>query len=60
MVLFDGFKPSGGSIKKVTIYPSDFGIKRMAKENRFGPAELLQDSDSLDDKEAARYIIFTS
>ena len=55
MVLFDGFKPTSGSIKKVTIYPSDFGAKRLAEENRFGPAELLQDDDCIDDKETARY-----
>jgi len=56
MVLFDGFKPTGGSIKKVTIYPSDFGVKRLAEENRFGPAELLQDDDDYsDDKDTARY-----
>ena len=54
MVLFDGFKPTGGSIKKVTIYPSEFGAKRLADENRIGPIELQERSKLSEEKEAER------
>jgi hypothetical protein len=35
--LFDGFKPSNGSIKRVTILPSEFGKEAMLKESFQGP-----------------------
>jgi hypothetical protein len=35
--VFDGFKPSNGIIKNVTIYPSEFGKEAMAKEALAGP-----------------------
>ncbi|KAJ3309830.1 pre-rRNA-processing protein esf1 [Boothiomyces sp. JEL0838] len=35
--IYDGFKPTKGYIKKVTIYPSEFGKERMAQEAVQGP-----------------------
>ncbi|KAG7172494.1 ESF1-like [Homarus americanus] len=40
MVLFSSFCPRGGSIKRVTIYPSEYGKQRMVEENLTGPQEL--------------------
>ncbi|XP_068216075.1 uncharacterized protein [Palaemon carinicauda] len=44
MVVFHSFCPRGGSVKKVTIYPSEFGKERMAEEDRFGPKELTTET----------------
>lgn len=42
MVLCNSFLPPGGSILRVTIYPSEFGKERMAKEEVKGPQELTE------------------
>ena len=31
------FLPHGGELKRVTVYPSDYGIERMAEEEAKGP-----------------------
>ncbi|CAG0898289.1 unnamed protein product [Darwinula stevensoni] len=41
MVLMSSFLPSGGLIKSVKIYPSEFGKQRMRDEAVEGPKELL-------------------
>ena len=41
-VLFNSFKPQGGIVHSVTIYPSDFGLERMAEEDIAGPVELVE------------------
>ena len=41
-VLFSSFKPQGGIVHSVTIYPSDFGLERMAQEDIAGPVELVE------------------
>lgn len=44
-ILLHGFKPATGVIHSVTIYPSQFGRERMAKESLEGPPrELFQQS----------------
>jgi hypothetical protein len=48
--LFEGFLPRSGVLKSVTVYPSDFGLERMAEEAVSGPpAEIFNQikSDAL-------------
>ncbi|XP_063607118.1 ESF1 homolog [Penaeus indicus] len=49
MKLFTSFCPRGGSIRKVTIYPSEFGKERMAEEVLKGPRELVSGPADEDD-----------
>lgn len=56
MVLFNSFLPTGGFIRSVTIYPSEFGLQRMKEEEITGPKELIEmskesDIDELDENE---------
>ncbi|KAB5572161.1 hypothetical protein GE09DRAFT_956024 [Coniochaeta sp. 2T2.1] len=48
--LFSSFVPLGGSIRKVSIYPSEFGKNRMQREELEGPPkELFQKKNDEDD-----------
>ncbi|ESO00059.1 hypothetical protein HELRODRAFT_113446 [Helobdella robusta] len=58
MVLFSSFKPEGGIIKSISIYPSDFGLERMKEEEWKGPKELTEKSDKvklLDEASSEKY-----
>jgi hypothetical protein len=37
MVVLRSFLPRGGHIERVTVYPSDYGLERMAQEAAAGP-----------------------
>ena len=50
-VLLNSFKPAGASIHSVTVYPSDFGLERMAKEDIQGPVGLGGGENSSDEGE---------
>nr|CAB3243701.1 ESF1 homolog [Phallusia mammillata] len=45
LVLFDSFKPPKGTVKKVTIYPSEFGVKQLKEEEEMGPQLKNGDED---------------
>lgn len=47
-----GFKPAGGVIERVSIYPSEFGKERMAREDLEGPPkEIFQVKEGARDDE---------
>ncbi|XP_046859479.1 ESF1 homolog [Xenia sp. Carnegie-2017] len=48
-VLLHSFVPSGGSILSVKIYPSDFGLERMEREDEIGPMELVAEREDHDE-----------
>ncbi|ODH49915.1 hypothetical protein GX48_04004 [Paracoccidioides brasiliensis] len=41
MVVFSSFLPPGGSIHKVSVYPSEFGRERMEREEMEGPPKEI-------------------
>ncbi|KAH8912338.1 hypothetical protein BR93DRAFT_922305 [Coniochaeta sp. PMI_546] len=49
--LFSSFVPLGGSIRKVSIYPSEFGKSRMQKEELEGPPKELFQKKATDEDE---------
>ncbi|KAJ2232761.1 pre-rRNA-processing protein esf1, partial [Coemansia sp. RSA 485] len=67
LTVFSGFKPDGGAVLSVKIYPSDFGKERMSKEAVEGPPREIFatrkqkgsdiDSDSEDDSDSDNDLI---
>ncbi|XP_072512836.1 ESF1 homolog [Salminus brasiliensis] len=57
LALFSSFKPKGGVVLSVTVYPSDFGKERMKAEQTQGPLELtnLPDDPDADSEEQRIY-----
>ncbi|EFR00163.1 hypothetical protein MGYG_03168 [Nannizzia gypsea CBS 118893] len=58
MAVFTSFLPAGGAIRKVSVYPSEFGRERMEMEEMDGPPKEIfsqntkaQDEDSLSEEE---------
>ncbi|KAF3483046.1 pre-rRNA-processing protein ESF1 [Arthroderma uncinatum] len=58
MAVFTSFLPAGGAIRKVSIYPSEFGRERMEMEEMDGPPKEIfsqnpkgEDDDSLSEEE---------
>ncbi|RXG69725.1 ESF1-like protein [Armadillidium vulgare] len=49
-VLFSSFIPAGNCLKKVVIYPSEYGKARMAEEEISGPQELVKLATSINGK----------
>ena len=48
--VFDAFKPPYGSIKSVTIYPSEFGKEQMEKEAMQGPPSAVFEKQQKNDE----------
>ncbi|XP_047319355.1 pre-rRNA-processing protein esf1 [Impatiens glandulifera] len=48
-MLFTSFLPKGGKMLSVSIYPSEFGLKRMEEEAVRGPVGLFDDDDAKKD-----------
>nr|SVE74993.1 EOG090X0289 [Daphnia dolichocephala] len=42
MLVLQSFSPQGGNVRNVTIYPSEYGLKRMEEEEVLGPKELVE------------------
>ncbi|XP_032764877.1 ESF1 homolog [Rattus rattus] len=53
LALFNSFKPKGGVVFSVKIYPSEFGKQRMKEEQVQGPVELLSIPEDAPEKDWA-------
>ncbi|OQR82961.1 pre-rRNA-processing protein ESF1 [Achlya hypogyna] len=49
--LFQSFVPASGVVVDVTIYPSEFGLEKMAEEEKYGPRGLWADEKKESDDE---------
>lgn len=55
MILFNSLKPKEGIIKKVVVYPSEFGLKRMEKENLEGPTDVWQGAETTTNEDKTKH-----
>lgn len=51
MITFSSFLPEDGQLKKVTVYPSDFGKQRMQQEEIEGPGDIFKQGTDVKDEE---------
>ncbi|KAE8600934.1 hypothetical protein XENTR_v10013463 [Xenopus tropicalis] len=51
LALFNSFKPKGGIIFSVKIYPSEYGKERLKEEELHGPQELKKVSEDTSDEQ---------
>ena len=43
MIAFSSFLPEGGILKKVSVYPSEFGLNKLKQEELEGPGDIFKD-----------------
>lgn len=53
MMVLQSFCPAGIAIRSVNVYPSDFGLKEMARENALGPQGIWNTSTRESEEEYA-------
>ncbi|XP_075719203.1 ESF1 homolog [Rhinoderma darwinii] len=51
LALFNSFKPKGGIVFSVKIYPSEFGKERLKEEELHGPIELKKISEDVSEEQ---------
>jgi len=54
LVILQSFIPTGGAIKSVTIYPSNYGIEQMKKEDLHGPGDVWKNDNEAEAEEEKR------
>ncbi|VDD79388.1 unnamed protein product [Mesocestoides corti] len=51
----ESFLPPGACLEKVTIYPSDYGMRKMAEEEQHGPRAIWEKGSSSSDEDFAKH-----
>ena len=51
MVLFNSLKPKNAVINQIIVYPSEFGLKRLEKENKEGPADIWENEEKPEEQQ---------
>jgi hypothetical protein len=52
LAVLQSFVPDGGSIVSVTVYPSDYGLEKMAEEKNSGPKQIWKSTIDEDGSES--------